>query len=369
MIPSDHADVVVVGGGPAGSATALRLAQDGWRVVLVERSHYEQPRVGETLSAAVAPALRALGVEGRLGEPPAIPFVRTRSAWRGPTAQLHAHAGTPGSHVDRRAFDMMLVDAAASAGVEVRRGWSASRVDHTSAGWRIQAVDGRMVGARILVDATGRRSRVAHLLGARREAFDAQVGVGALVRASDGDDLSLLIEADEIGWWYSAPVPGGGLAVMLFTDVDLCRAASLAQPASWSARLAEAPLTRTRLEGIALPESLGVHPASSARLLRGADSRPWIAVGDAALSVDPLSGAGVARALASASRGADVIAHQLRGGDPGGAIAGYEGECDLIFTRALEARADAYGESRPFVSEYWRRRQPAIAARAADTAA
>ena len=56
-------DAVVIGGGPAGSATALMLARAGWSVAIVEKSRFPRPKVcGEFISATTAPLLAELGV-------------------------------------------------------------------------------------------------------------------------------------------------------------------------------------------------------------------------------------------------------------------------------------------------------------------
>jgi flavin-dependent dehydrogenase len=55
------ADVVVVGGGPAGSVFATRMVQLGFDVCLIERSRFPRPRLGESLSPGVMPMLASVG--------------------------------------------------------------------------------------------------------------------------------------------------------------------------------------------------------------------------------------------------------------------------------------------------------------------
>src|SRR5205809_8033562 len=74
-------DVVVVGAGPAGSATALRLSRMGCRVALVERTRFEKPRVGESLSPAVQPLLAELGVWQEFLRLEPLPSYGMRSIW------------------------------------------------------------------------------------------------------------------------------------------------------------------------------------------------------------------------------------------------------------------------------------------------
>ena len=65
MTASREVDVIVIGGGPAGLATAIALAQRDWSVTILERSHYESTRIGETLPPEIKQPLFALGTWGR----------------------------------------------------------------------------------------------------------------------------------------------------------------------------------------------------------------------------------------------------------------------------------------------------------------
>src|SRR6266567_371682 len=74
-------DVVVLGGGPAGSAIALALARRGYSVVVIERSDYKNTRLGETLPPAIRKALARLGVWGRFLGESHLPSFSIRSVW------------------------------------------------------------------------------------------------------------------------------------------------------------------------------------------------------------------------------------------------------------------------------------------------
>src|SRR4051812_21053115 len=104
-------DVAVVGGGPAGAASARRLALAGARVVVVERSRFHAPRIGDSLAPAIQPELIGLGVWREFQALGPMPSYGTRSHWGDAAASLHSHMMSPwgsGWHVDRRAFDLML---------------------------------------------------------------------------------------------------------------------------------------------------------------------------------------------------------------------------------------------------------------------
>lgn len=347
-------DVVVVGAGPAGSATARRLAQAGYSVELLERSHHERPRVGETLPPSVQPELRALGVWDRFLELDPLPSWGTRSVWASTQPEDRAHVmGPHGSawHVDRRAVDQMLAEAAQDAGANLRAGWPVTTCDVDGEGWHVRSGDSRSVRARVLVDATGRRSGPGRLLGARRETFDHLVAIaGGWSHVDVAAEQYLLVEAVADGWWYTAPLPSGERVGLLLTDAALCRART--PDALWHEALRSAELTSRRVGDRRSDLPLRVHAAGSSRMLRHHDHRPWLAVGDAALAVDPLSGSGVVRALRSAERAAETVATLVEG-DHGSALPDHESARDRECLSYLVNRAGLYGSVQRFDTPFW----------------
>jgi flavin-dependent dehydrogenase len=357
-------DVAVVGAGPAGSATARRLADAGCRVVLVERSTFDGPRVGESLAPSVNALLRDLGVWPRFAALDPVPSYGTCGVWGDARPQRSSHLTSPygcGWHVDRAAFDGMLADAAAEAGAQVRLGTACTGVARIAGGWSLTLVERRRtsaIEARVVVDATGRGARVARHLGAHRVVFDRLVGLGATFAASDVDDQRyLLVEAAPVGWWYSAPAAGDRMVAMLMTDADLCREARLGTRTAWQDLLSATGLTAARIGGpvVAGPRAV---PAAGQRLQREHVDTPWLGVGDAALAVDPISGSGVVRALRTAADAAGCV-QALLGSDQRDvqALAAYEAARDRECAAYLTERAAYYGaEQRWAAAPFWRRR-------------
>jgi flavin-dependent dehydrogenase len=358
---SPEYDVAVIGGGPAGSVAALTLARHGLRAALIEGSRYERVRIGETLPPAARPELERLGLaDATLGARPAY---GNQSAWGERELRANPFLFDPrghGWHVDRRRFDAQLAAAAHAAGAILLQGDAVGAcIAGEHGGWRL-AVAGRELTANALIDAGGRGARIARGLGAQRQIEDHLVGVAAHYRSRDSG--STLVEAAADGWWYSAPLPDDRLVVMFMTDADLCR--GLTDARAWAAHLDASVHTRARVAGAAALAAPRVSSAVTQRLRRGPDARAWLAAGDAALAVDPLSSSGILRALSSGEIAAEAIAHRLLGRM--GAVDDYERWLDAQFADYLRERRAYYAlETRWPDAAFWRRRTEAGLLRAA----
>lgn len=310
MIAAGRADAVVVGGGPAGALSALLLARARAAVVLYEQSRHDAMRLVEILPASVNPLLRRLGLWERFGALEATPSYQMESACgtaepsdRSFISSRYGH----GWHVDRARFDAMLVDAAEQAGARVLRGARVGKVSRVDAGLRVEADE--PVLAATVVDATGRTARVARALGANRAQLDRLVCAARIFAIGSELPADTYIEAAPDGWWYASPLPDQRRIIALFTDAHEVLRSRLATVGGWTDALARtehvgdlacgAPCGKIRVT------------TSTSHELEPAVGDDWIAVGDAAFAVDPLSPGSVGFALRSAAAAADV----LLGGD------------------------------------------------------
>ncbi|WP_298886541.1 tryptophan 7-halogenase [uncultured Bradyrhizobium sp.] len=360
---SQH-DVVILGGGPAGTALALELKRHApdLKILIAEAAMATDWRIGETLAPGAAQLLNGLGCWDHILRDGPIEGARSRAAWG--SDRLHAHDfvfSTRGNawHLDRIRFDEALRAAAETAGVEIWRGARFLSAVAEPAGWQLSLDwQGRRVeiGARFVADATGRSARFATSQGSRRCFADRLVGVAALVRLCDGApcDHATLVEARENGWWYSTALPGGRLVLAFMSDSDIVHHHSSARLEPWLAQLRGAPLTAARAAMAESADHIFTWPARS-HCLDQPCGRNWVAVGDAASSWDPLSSAGIMKALRTGKLGAFVLLDAINGVDGGGAK----------YRRLIEAEYRHYRRDRRTVyrmerrwsgSAFWQRR-------------
>jgi flavin-dependent dehydrogenase len=215
------------------------------------------------------------------------------------------------------------------------------------------------VQAAALVDATGRSASPARRLGSRRIVHDRLIGlVGFYPDVVGGAcrDRRTLVEAVACGWWYTALLPHGGHVAAFMSDADRLPAGWLARQTFWRQWLEQAPHTQARLGSDPPGSGLRVVSAGSGRL-RDVAGPGWLAVGDAALSFDPLSAQGVTWALESGLAAARALDASLRGDRR--AVEDYASRAGVDFDAYLRARADYYARERRWPdSPFWRRRFP-----------
>jgi flavin-dependent dehydrogenase len=341
-------DIAVVGGGPAGAVTALCLARRGWRVAVLERGSFDQPRTGETLPPEINPVLRGLGLwEAFLSQAP-LESPGIVSVWGSSVPSEVDFADSPfgcGWHVDRKRFDRMLCREAVAAGAKLFLN-SAVTLTRRAGLW-----EAGEVCARFLVDAMGRNG----LLVEHERDRDQEDSLLAIVLPlskcrAEPQDLRTCIEAAPAGWWYSTWLPERVGVAMFFTGSEVYREVGI----SITEQLRAASLTRWRLGQGCLGEPRIVHTPSGLRKhVFGAD---WVAVGDSASSYDPLSGRGIFKALRHGQAAARAIDSQLRG-DPAG-IDRYSAQVKQQFEQYARQRSRYYSLERRWGDEpFWRARR------------
>ncbi len=353
-------DVVIVGAGPAGAVTALNLAPF-WRVLLVDRHATPRPRVGESLPGAARRLLRDMGLwEAFLADGHA-PRHAHRGAWGGAHPVERDTLADPdghGWHLDRVRFERRLRAVAVARGASELTPARPTRVAREGGGWAVTFErDGRALSARarLMVDASGRGSRLLVRHGARRTVGHRLVCGWARAEGVDLPAGVTQIEAEVDGWWYAAPLPDGGGLLAFHTDADLPAARSGRSVDALLRRARELPMLAGLVAGAGWDAARGGYCAAHGARLETPVGPGWMAVGDAALAFDPLSAQGLFNALYTGLAAAETTDRWLRG--EATALDEYAVELEEVW-RAYEGHLAAwYGQERRWPgSAFWARR-------------
>ena len=365
---TERVKVAVLGGGPAGSATALRLGQLGVsNVLLAEASCFEAERIGESLPPDTRKLLGRLGVlEPFLAEGHET-CAGSCSSWGNRELGWNdflVHPYGRGWHLDRRRFDAFLARQAEKQGARLRKGWCFRSARRIANGFRLRFqtdAGARRVEAQVVVDATGARARFARRLGIERVVDDRLVTLAAVFSKVDLERLGAytLLESTPYGWWYAARLPRGRAMVAVTTDSKNCKERDLRNPRSWLCHLAETDHLSSRLLRAWGPSDFAPHAALTSRLSCSGGAS-WLAVGDAAWTSDPLAAQGIHRALASGLAAGDVIVQRLRGEIESLAVHGER--WNLGYGAFLRLREHLYAQEQRWPDEsFWSARRGARA--------
>lgn len=365
MTAPDHAEVLIIGGGPAGCAAALALATSGHRVCLVEREAFPRFRIGESLPPKVNPLLEALGVGEEVR---AAGFVRmagtTTSRGGSPERHLYSDGGEAlGHQVDRGRFDEILLRRAAQAGCHVLRGRveqllvSAGRVHGLVVRERGVAA-GRTLRAPWVLDASGGQRVVARRLGLTRRSPAKTVALYARwadARPPAGLEASdTLFEMQEDAWIWSVLLAGGVRSVTVGFDVGRLRVT----PADeiYRSALARSRLLGGALEGASLLSRPRPHDATwyDASTYAGPG---YLLLGDAGFFADPLTSQGVYKALHGGLGAATVVRTTARDrGDEALALEFHDHSQKRLAAEYAAVARSFYGQSGFEEHAFWKDR-------------
>jgi flavin-dependent dehydrogenase len=357
-----HADVLILGAGPAGATAALNLGPHH-RVLVVDRTAMPAQRIGESLPPAARRLLTDMGLWDDFLLQGHTRCHGIRSVWGGTAAaerDFLRDPDGPGWHLDRARFESWLRNKAVERGAALLTCTTLTSVAALDDGWEV-ALDTPagpcQLRANVLIDAGGRSALLSRRLGARRSRQNKLIcgWLYGLDQDHAGDGLSH-IEAAEHGWWYSAPLPGQRRVLAFHTDSDLPVAHAMRTP-SWLVDTARRlPVLGQQLESVGFVNNTDMKLAAAHSAVSTPPAGPgWFAVGDAALSFDPLSSQGLFNALYTGLAGAEACDRNL-GGDVT-AFNGYLHELDSI-TDAYRRHLDSwYREERRWTdSAFWQRR-------------
>lgn len=334
--PDESYDVVVMGGGPAGSSTATLIAQQGYRVALFEREHHPRFHIGESLIPQTYWVLQRLNMLDKMRNSHfirkySVQFVTDKGRLSEPFyfCEHKPHESSQTWQVRRSEFDHMLIENAREHGAAVFEG---ARVqDVLFEGDRATGIQvllegeetPRKISAKVVVDATGQQSMLLGKLGLREwDPVLKKAGLWTYWKGAyrdqgqdEGATIVLQIQGKQ-GWFWYIPLHDDivSVGVVAAHEYLFQNRGTTDFETIYFQEVEKCPGLKPRLEKAERCDIFRAQKEYSYRS-RKAAGNGWVMVGDAYGFLDPLYSSGVLLALTSAGMASDAITEGLSKGD------------------------------------------------------
>jgi flavin-dependent dehydrogenase len=315
-------DVIVIGGGPAGSTAATLLARQGHTVTLLERERFPRFQIGESLLPYNNDLFTRLGVTDQLAAGDFFPkygaFFVTGDGNTSYRFRFDLRLSDPyrrSFQVKRAEFDHLLLKNAAKQGVDVREGTPVTSVDLSDP--NSVTVNGD-IRARFVVDASGHHSLIGNRQAMRADVPSLKkVAIFAhyknVPRPQGKDAGNTVIAILRNAWFWMIPVNADTMSVGLVVDRSHVMSCGLDSQQLLEQTIARTPWVAERMKNAERVTPIYARKDFSFRM-RNLAGDNYALIGDAAGFLDPIFSTGVFMAMKSADMVIDGVSQRLRSG-------------------------------------------------------
>ena len=327
-------DVLVIGGGPAGSTTSTLIAQHGYRVQLLERDHFPRFHIGESLIPETYWVLKRLNMLPKMKNSHfikkySVQFFSASGKLSEPFYfnEHKPHECSQTWQVRRSEFDELMLNNAREHGVDVHEGvrvldvlFEGSRA--VGARFKDEAGVEHTVRAKVVVDASGQSSLLMNKFKLKVPDKDLKKGAlwtyyeGAYRDVGRDEGATIVLQTkDKQGWFWYIPLHDNIMSVGVVTDFGVLFNPERGDHAAiYQQELDRCPAVKER---VSIGKQVAGFYATKDYSYRASrcSGDGWVLVGDAYGFLDPLYSSGVLLALKSGQLAADAVAEGLAMGD------------------------------------------------------
>jgi flavin-dependent dehydrogenase len=336
MSGTQDVDVIVIGGGPAGSTASTLIARQGYRVQLFERERFPRFHIGESLIPETYWVLERLGMlpkmqQSRFVKKYSVQFVSANGKQSAPFYfwDNKPHECSQTWQVVRSEFDQMMLTHAREHGVDVHEGVHVLEVlfeGDRAVGVKIRDEDGsrREIRATVVVDASGQSALLQNRLKLR--VWDPVLNKGAIwtywegaYRDTGRDEGATLVlqTATKNGWFWYIPLHDNVVSVGVVAPFDYLFKGRQSHEQTYQEEVERCSAVKQRVSSARRATGYFATRDYSYRAKTVAGDG-WVLVGDAFGFLDPLYSSGVLLALRSGELAADAVVEGLAAGDTSG---------------------------------------------------
>jgi flavin-dependent dehydrogenase len=326
-------DVVVIGGGPAGSTVSTLIAQRGYAVRLFERERFPRFHIGESLIPETYWVLERLNMlptmqQSHFVKKYSVQFVNSLGKQSAPFYfwDNKPHECSQTWQVVRSEFDKMMLDNAREHGVDVHEGTRVLDIlmeEGRAVGVRIKGENGEPVDvrAKVVVDASGQNGLLMNRLNLR--VWDPVLNKGAIWTywqgayrdsGKDGGATIVIQTGSKNGWFWYIPLHDDIVSCGVVAPFDYLFKGRKDYAKTYDEEVEDCPGVKERIANATRVTGHFATKDYSYRSNRVAGDG-WVLVGDAFGFLDPLYSSGVLLALRSGEQAADAICDGLARGD------------------------------------------------------